>query len=548
MAIITSIRNGQGAITETSPGVFATTGVQEDDLMQTATDYVARAGVLHPVTIGSVVQDFKVSQRGAGANMSVDVSSGTAYVQNSSWTEDNTSNTKYWRVVNDATINAVIGANASGNPRIDIVCILVNTATTPDANATNVASIVVTAGTPSATPAVPATPANSLKLAEVAVANGAVSIVTANITDRQVSSQLDIGDGFDASMNRQAFMNSNFEFWERLKYASFSVSNPATTAFTADRMVVTITLDGGTNPTTITHSRQSLTAGDILGSFYYYRIAPNGAGSGYGANSLNSIGQRIEFGTRYLAGLNKKVTVTFWARASVASKKLGVGMQQTYGTGGAPSATEHLAGTNFTLTSSWVKYSWTFNTNTIVGKTFGTSNNDYLELDFYQQWGATIGSARVGATAAEGYGGNGTIDIAQVQVNAGDNALAYQPYDQASELLKCQRYTFIPDIPAVPSVIGHGIANANNTCIFYIKLPTRMRIVPVFAPAVTAGDWQASNFIGSATATGLAVRGESTDDFLILILTAAATPFTGGSPYFLTSTGTNKIMVLSAEL
>lgn len=69
-----------------------------------------------------------------------------------------------------AATNLAIGANASGNPRIDLV-------THPVAGG----AAAVTAGTPAAVPVAPATPAGKIPLATVAVANGAVAPGT--ITD-----------------------------------------------------------------------------------------------------------------------------------------------------------------------------------------------------------------------------------------------------------------------------------------------------------------------------------------------------------------------------
>lgn len=73
-------------------------------------------------------------------------------------------------VAGSAATNLAIGANASGNPRIDLV-------THPEAGG----AAAVTAGTPAVAPVAPATPAGKIPLATVAVANGAVAPGT--ITD-----------------------------------------------------------------------------------------------------------------------------------------------------------------------------------------------------------------------------------------------------------------------------------------------------------------------------------------------------------------------------
>lgn len=238
------------------------------------------------------------------------------------------------------------------------------------------------------------------------------------------------------SMARQAIINGNFDVWQR----GTSVTNPANATLKADRFKILQVLDGGTNPTNVIHSRQALTPGDLPNSFFHYRIAPDGAGTSFGANSGQGIYQIIENGTRNLCGDGKKVTVSFYAKASVASKRIGVYLYQNYGSGGSPSATENITGSVVTLTSSWAKYTFTFTTNTLTGKTFGTAFDDALAVRFMTQWGTGTYGGYLGGATAESWGGSGTIDIAQVQLCAGDVALPFMPKSFDEELRACQRY------------------------------------------------------------------------------------------------------------
>lgn len=86
---------------------------------------------------------FAVSQRGAGANLSVDVSSGEAWVKGDSATDQG-----YYHVVNDATVNATISAANATNPRIDAVVLAVNDST--EVGGSDSYLIEVIAGTPTA--------------------------------------------------------------------------------------------------------------------------------------------------------------------------------------------------------------------------------------------------------------------------------------------------------------------------------------------------------------------------------------------------------------
>lgn len=236
-------------------------------------------------------------------------------------------------------------------------------------------------------------------------------------------------------ISRQSVINGNFDIWQRGTSLTLSAN---TLQFLSDRWQDYHNADSGTLPTLI-RSRQIINSGEVDKSFYCSRLNINGAGSGFGSNARGFYFQRAEYGTRYLCGNNKKVTVSFWARSSISNKRLGLYLIQSYGTGGSPSSSETINGANWTLTSSWAKYTCTFTTNTLSGKTFGTNNNDYLDIHFAYIWGDNYKSF-VNSTSNETYVGSGDIDIAQVQLCAGDQALTFNPISYDQELYKCQRY------------------------------------------------------------------------------------------------------------
>ena len=149
---------------------------EEEDILHFPNEFIFQEGVLD-------ISSMEVTQRSAGANMSVDVSGGRAYVKNDSWSTNSSAETKYWPVLNSDTTNVTITSNSSGNPRIDIIVCKVDSSITPDDDASNIMTIYAVAGTPAASPTAPSTPTNAFVLAQIAVASGATSIVTANITD-----------------------------------------------------------------------------------------------------------------------------------------------------------------------------------------------------------------------------------------------------------------------------------------------------------------------------------------------------------------------------
>lgn len=131
-----------------------------------------------------VVSGLLVAQRGAGANMSVDVSLGSAIIAG-----DDQTNQGSYLLSSTATENVVVGAAPGSNSRIDVIYARVN-----DTNAGGPAgddwTLGIAAGTPGASPAIPATPSSAIALAQVLVAAGTVAITTAMITDVRVASRL----------------------------------------------------------------------------------------------------------------------------------------------------------------------------------------------------------------------------------------------------------------------------------------------------------------------------------------------------------------------
>lgn len=127
-----------------------------------------------------------VTQRGAGANMSVDVAAGVAWVKG-----DDSSTQPLYRCYNDALINVAVTTSDPTNPRIDRVIAEVRDATF--AGAFSDWRLRIMAGTPAGSPSAPALPNNAISLATIAVAAAASSIVTANITDARTNALLGAG-------------------------------------------------------------------------------------------------------------------------------------------------------------------------------------------------------------------------------------------------------------------------------------------------------------------------------------------------------------------
>ncbi len=133
------------------------------------------------------VLGLAVSQRGAGANMSVDVAIGNALL-------DFTKSAVNWKIIgmSNAITNVPIASNASGSTRIDAIIMRGDVDVEPNSLKNNIITIERIAGTPGAGALSDANIISAIgsdafiRLANITVANGAATIVTANIADTRV--------------------------------------------------------------------------------------------------------------------------------------------------------------------------------------------------------------------------------------------------------------------------------------------------------------------------------------------------------------------------
>jgi len=281
------------------------------------------------------------------------------------------------------------------------------------------------------------------------------------------------------SLARQAIINGNFDVWQR--GTTLTISTTQNGLLISDRWKIFVNGGSGGTLPSIVYSKGTFTSGELYGAFNYHNIAPNGAGTSLGNDSYGDLEQRIENGVKFLCGDGKKVTLSFWAKSDIASKRIGIRLTQYYGTGGSPSASETINGTNWTLTSTWTKYTYTFTTNTLSGKTFGTANDEFLGVALWYQWGSD-NQATFGSATAEGYRGSGNIAIAQVQLCAGDVALPFMPKSYAQELEDCQPFYQFPIASGgtLPMTIGMSWDTA-GVCVATYSLSVPMRTTPTYS-------------------------------------------------------------------
>ena len=251
---------------------------------------------------------------------------------------------------------------------------------------------------------------------------------------------------FYAGKNKM--INGKFDIWQR--GTSISLPNGSWT-YGPDRFAAYSAFSAGTS----TFSQQTFTAGaaPVAGyeAQYFSRVTCGSTATFF------QIEQRLE-DVRTFAG--QTVTVSFWAKSS-ATPTVKVTTYQNFGTGGSSGV--NTDGSNFALTSSWVRYTATLSMPSISGKTIGTSN-----------------ALNVGLVHVSGGINSATIDTWGWQIEAGSTATDFQTATGTlqGELAACQRYYFRNTGGETYSHYGIGMSISTTFGYALIHLPVTMRVKP----------------------------------------------------------------------
>lgn len=155
---------------------------------------------------------------------------------------------------------------------------------------------------------------------------------------------------------KNVLINGGFDIWQR----GSSNVGPNVGGFIADRFRCDWNGDAGVN---ITQQNFVLGQTEVPNEprhFLRWQQVTAGAGA-----TVHKISQAIE-SVRTLAG--KVATVTFWAKSD-AARQLKVSLTQYFGPSGSASV-ENIVG-NFQLTTSWARYTATFQVPSLAGKMLG---------------------------------------------------------------------------------------------------------------------------------------------------------------------------------
>ena len=309
--------------------------------------------------------------------------------------------------------------------------------------------------------------------------DGSVTIPTPDIPDKS---------------NYNLLINGQFDIWQR---GTDSGSNTDNGILAFDRWV--LNSSGATKQIT----RQSFTVGqtDVPSNpQYYLRYAVTTGNNNCG------IAQRIE-GVDRVQGV---VTLSFWAKGTnPAGGHFSIIHRQDFGTGGSPSNVVDTGIGDWTVTSSWTKYTFTFTPASISGKTLGTNNNSFFQCELFRQPADDTGTAAY------------TVDIANAKLEYGSYATDYQRINVGQELALCQRYYYKNTIIGI--VVFNDYNNSTSNFWATMFLPTVMRANP------------------TATITNVlsgSISGTNTSVFMLSFQSSA------GTTYF----GNGTVVEASAEL
>ena len=330
---------------------------------------------------------------------------------------------------------------------------------------------------------------------------------------------------FTAGKNR--IINGNFSVNQR---AFSSSANPADGTYTFDRWAVASA--GGTR----TYSLQAFTPGTAPVTGYegtnFARTVTSGQSA---AGDYAAYYQRIE-DVRTFA--NSTVTISFWAKASTGTPKVGTAFDQRFGTGGSGTVTTSAG--DVTISTSWARYSVTKLVPSVSGKTIGPNSD--ISLFLFSSAGASLSAyTAIGVQ-------NATIDIWGVQVEQGSVATAFQTATGTiqGELAACQRY-YWRGVPTQSfSVLSSGgFGTTSTTANIFFSLPVPLRAQPTAVDYSTIGIWDSTVATIAITNVALNNSGNNTTNVQV----TCASGVVANRPYvILSNNSTSGFIGFSAEL
>ena len=315
---------------------------------------------------------------------------------------------------------------------------------------------------------------NSKNLAELL--NNDVTLTTADIADGAITLAKTSGIG---GGGKNLIINGDMRIAQR------GTSQTAAGYGSLDRFE--LSLSGAT----ATMTQESFTIGqtDVPGSQKYLKLAVSTG------NNNSGIYYKVE-ARDAVSLIGGKATISYYAKGTSPAAGLEVAIGWYDGSTASP-----LASTSVTLTSSWVKYTHTFDVPSISGLTL-TNTNAYLEVHWIQS------NSDTGTGAYE-------VNLAQVQLEEGETATPFEFRSEGQDLALCQRYFSKVGFPSYSTLcVGQYTYNPSTNMGVTLLGGTpggQMRVSPNMTfPDNSAGDFHAKDTGGgSKTLSGLTLRGYS---------------------------------------
>ena len=333
-------------------------------------------------------------------------------------------------------------------------------------------------------------------------------------------------------------------------------SSTTTSEFVADRFRHAFSMGGGV---TITSSRTTLTTSDSPyseGHRYYIREALSGSTSDASSYYIQMAETRLEAQDISMSGWNytdpnSKLTISFWARSSVAMT-YGWVMQTHDGTA-------KLYPKSFALSANtWTKVKHsipghsdlTFNEDGNLGLTFkiypflGSGYCGGTDGAWSDQSAGKYGSDNTGVTWLNGAN---TFDVTGVQFEVGTEVTSFEHRSYGEELALCHRYYQRIDAPNL-SYFGSGNIDGSNQTQILIPFTTEMRVKPSSIDTTGTASNYAVRRDTNVACTSLPTIQSSSTHCVVCVFTATSHGFTNGQACFGRSASDSAFLGFSAEL
>jgi len=209
------------------------------------------------------------------------------------------------------------------------------------------------------------------------------------------------------------------------------------------------------------------------------------------AGSYSLFCQRL-MDVRRFAG--KQIAISFHANATLNSLKVGVSIDQNFGTGGSPSAPVQGSGTGIQISggTTWRRYMITLAVPSVVGKVFGTNADDYTQLNLWLSSGST-NATRSGIGVQTGQ----SIGIWGIQLELGQVTTPFERINVIDESAHCQYfYTRL-------QMQYYGYGGAGQTVAISQPLAVKMRATPVVAIVSTVASTNITSPASGALGNGI---------------------------------------------